>query len=196
MDEERLALECDLERPAATALFSDLAEALETDEPITLEDETVSLEVPPSLSLEFAVGEKDGTARLEAALEWPDADGESVRSVSAVDDEDDSPDQTGSEDPAPTESGDTDEAVGVEDPAASAMPLDSATGGAPSSAGKRTSRFEVYRDRAGEWRWRLVHWNGNIIADSGEGYASRYNAVRAVRGVMRAVPDARIEHLE
>jgi len=58
---------------------------------------------------------------------------------------------------------------------------------------ERTSRFEVYEDAAGEWRWRLVHWNGNIIADSGEGYASRFNAERAARGVMRNAPTATIQ---
>ncbi|MXV63649.1 DUF1508 domain-containing protein [Natronorubrum sp. JWXQ-INN-674] len=58
--------------------------------------------------------------------------------------------------------------------------------------GERTSRFEVYEDRAGQWRWRLVHWNGNIVADGGEGYASRSNARRAVRGVMRSAPTARL----
>ncbi|WP_049926782.1 amphi-Trp domain-containing protein [Halopiger goleimassiliensis] len=58
---------------------------------------------------------------------------------------------------------------------------------------ERTSRFEVYEDRAGEWRWRLVHWNGNIVADSGEGYTSKRNAKRAARGVMRAAPTARVE---
>jgi uncharacterized protein len=31
-------------------------------------------------------------------------------------------------------------------------------------------RFELYRDAAGEYRWRLRHENGNVIADSGEGY--------------------------
>jgi len=30
--------------------------------------------------------------------------------------------------------------------------------------------FELYQDRAGEYRWRLRHDNRNIIADSGEGY--------------------------
>ncbi|MFB6303871.1 MAG: HVO_2922 family protein [Haloferacaceae archaeon] len=40
--------------------------------------------------------------------------------------------------------------------------------------------FEVYRDQAGEYRWRLVHRNGNVLADGGEGYASRSNARRAV----------------
>jgi uncharacterized protein YegP (UPF0339 family) len=33
--------------------------------------------------------------------------------------------------------------------------------------------FQIYEDRVGDWRTRLVHDNGNIIADGGEGYASR-----------------------
>lgn len=32
------------------------------------------------------------------------------------------------------------------------------------------ARFELFLDRRDEWRWRLVHRNGNIIATSGEGY--------------------------
>lgn len=40
-------------------------------------------------------------------------------------------------------------------------------------------RFQFYEDRAGLWRWRLIAPNNRIIADSGEGYASRRNAVRA-----------------
>ena len=43
--------------------------------------------------------------------------------------------------------------------------------------------FELFEDNAGEWRWRLVHDNGNIIADSGEGYASKSNARRAMSGI-------------
>jgi uncharacterized protein YegP (UPF0339 family) len=31
-------------------------------------------------------------------------------------------------------------------------------------------RFELYRDAEGDYRWRLRHQNGNVIADSGEGY--------------------------
>ncbi|EMA41691.1 amphi-Trp domain-containing protein [Halobiforma nitratireducens] len=58
--------------------------------------------------------------------------------------------------------------------------------------GRRRSRFEVYQDQAGEWRWRLVHWNGNIVADSGEGYASRSNAERAVRSVIRTASTAAV----
>jgi uncharacterized protein YegP (UPF0339 family) len=43
--------------------------------------------------------------------------------------------------------------------------------------------FEIYEDSAGEWRWRLVHDNGNVVADSGEGYASKGNVKRATAGV-------------
>ncbi|SEH52638.1 Uncharacterized conserved protein YegP, UPF0339 family [Halopenitus malekzadehii] len=50
--------------------------------------------------------------------------------------------------------------------------------------------FEIYEDAAGEWRWRLRHRNGNILADSGEGYASRAGAVSAVESVKRDAPDA------
>jgi uncharacterized protein YegP (UPF0339 family) len=50
--------------------------------------------------------------------------------------------------------------------------------------------FEVYEDEAGEHRWRLVHENGNILADSGEGYASDRNVRRAIESVKERVPPA------
>ena len=53
--------------------------------------------------------------------------------------------------------------------------------------------FELYRDRAGEYRWRLRHQNGNIIADSGEGYSSRANAENGVQSVKENSPSAPIE---
>jgi uncharacterized protein YegP (UPF0339 family) len=52
--------------------------------------------------------------------------------------------------------------------------------------------FEVYEDRAGEYRWRLVHRNGRILADSGEGYASRSNARRAVDTVVETAAAAAV----
>ena len=56
--------------------------------------------------------------------------------------------------------------------------------------------FEVYEDRAGEWRWRLVHDNGNIIADSGEGYASRQKCEQGLESVRRNAPDADVVDVE
>lgn len=57
------------------------------------------------------------------------------------------------------------------------------------------SGFEVYEDDGGEWRWRLRHRNGNILADSGEGYASRSAAEDGIDSVKRNGPGAEHEEL-
>lgn len=41
-------------------------------------------------------------------------------------------------------------------------------------------RFELHKDHAGEWRWRLRATNGNVVADSGEGYRRREDAERGI----------------
>jgi hypothetical protein len=56
--------------------------------------------------------------------------------------------------------------------------------------------FELYEDRGGKYRWRLVHDNGNIIADSGEGYATRQKARQGIESVRANAPDAPLESLE
>ena len=50
--------------------------------------------------------------------------------------------------------------------------------------------FELFVDRAGEHRWRLVHDNGNVIADSGEGYASRQKAQQGLESGKENAPGA------
>ena len=42
--------------------------------------------------------------------------------------------------------------------------------------------FEVYADAAGKYRWRLKGGNGQIVASSGESFASKSNAERAAEG--------------
>lgn len=42
-------------------------------------------------------------------------------------------------------------------------------------------RLTIYRDRKREWRWRLKHKNGCIMADSGEGYTRKPDAMRAAK---------------
>lgn len=34
-------------------------------------------------------------------------------------------------------------------------------------------KYEIYRDRKSEWRWRFKAGNGNIIATASEGYLSK-----------------------
>ena len=48
---------------------------------------------------------------------------------------------------------------------------------------KPVGRFEIYRDKAGEFRWRLRRPDGAIVADSGEGYADRAKCEEDVRWV-------------
>ncbi|GAB7012893.1 hypothetical protein JCM18549_11640 [Halolamina salina] len=53
--------------------------------------------------------------------------------------------------------------------------------------------FELYEDDAGQYRWRLRHDNGNIVADSGEGYASKQKARQGIESVKDNAVDADIE---
>jgi len=53
--------------------------------------------------------------------------------------------------------------------------------------------FELYRDKGGQWRWRLLHENGNVLADSGQGYSSRFAARKGSESVRNNIGDADIE---
>ncbi len=55
--------------------------------------------------------------------------------------------------------------------------------------------FEVYEDAAEEWRWRLRHRNGNVIADGSEGYASRQKADQGLDSVKTNAPGAHVVDL-
>ena len=56
-------------------------------------------------------------------------------------------------------------------------------------------KFELYKDEADEWRWRLKHSNGNIMADSGEGYTRKANARSAIETIREEVGDAEVEEV-
>lgn len=53
-----------------------------------------------------------------------------------------------------------------------------------------TPHFELYKDRANEYRWRMVASNGRIVADSGEGYSSKSGARKAIENVQSDAADA------
>lgn len=46
-------------------------------------------------------------------------------------------------------------------------------------------RFQLYKDTAGEWRWRLKAGNNETIA-SGEGYVNRQDCVHAINLIKEA----------
>ncbi|WP_455449824.1 amphi-Trp domain-containing protein [Natrinema thermotolerans] len=211
--DDEFELERAHDRTELAAVFREFATAFESGRPVRLNGEgrSVRVAVPERVVAAFEAGlgvDEPQVGELEIELEWDDPTGSSVRIT-------DRPADGGAA------SGDRDEtsAAADVDPAAAVMPLEGLAGdGSTGDSGTdetpvtaegddtaetdetsetgRTSRFEVYEDRGGEWRWRLVHWNGNIVADSGEGYASRSNAERAARSVMRIAPNATIERLE
>lgn len=57
-------------------------------------------------------------------------------------------------------------------------------------------KFQIYKDKAGEWRWRLLASNGNIVADSGEGYQQKAACETAVRNIKVAGSAASVEVLD
>lgn len=75
-------------------------------------------------------------------------------------------------------------------------PIDPDQDGIPTAAtgdvetAESRGQFQLYVDRADKWRWRLVHRNGNVIAASGQGYASRQKAEQGMHSVMRNAPGA------
>ena len=58
----------------------------------------------------------------------------------------------------------------------------------PSSA-----TFELYEDTAEEFRWRLRHDNGQLIAEPGQGYTTKENAVNGIESVKRNAARAPVE---
>src|SRR3954471_23228964 len=61
---------------------------------------------------------------------------------------------------------------------------------------KSAATFEVYKDKAGEFRWRLKAGNGQNIASSGEGYAEKRSCLSAIESVKRNAPAAKIEEID
>lgn len=50
--------------------------------------------------------------------------------------------------------------------------------------------FEVYQDKAGEWRWRFRAANGKTLADGAEGYLERNKAELAVDRLLDTMAEA------
>ena len=56
-------------------------------------------------------------------------------------------------------------------------------------------KFELYEDKAGEFRFRLKARNGEIIATS-EGYKSKASCLNGIESVKKNAPDAAVEKAE
>jgi uncharacterized protein YegP (UPF0339 family) len=59
--------------------------------------------------------------------------------------------------------------------------------------GDETGKFEVYRDSAGEYRWRLKAGNGAVIATPGQGYKEKADAEHGIELMRKAGSDAKLK---
>lgn len=57
------------------------------------------------------------------------------------------------------------------------------------------AEFEVYKDNAGEYRWRLQANNNEVVADSNEGYGSKDSCLHGIEVVRQIVGGAPINDL-
>lgn len=71
--------------------------------------------------------------------------------------------------------------------------LEDQTVAAPAAAAN--PKFEVYTDKAGEFRFRLKARNGEIIAVS-EGYTAKASCLNGVESVRKNAADAQVEKLD
>ena len=62
-------------------------------------------------------------------------------------------------------------------------------------AQEKHPKFEVYRDKAGEFRFRLKATNGQIIA-VGEGYTAKASCLNGIESVKKNAPSAQIVDAE
>jgi len=53
------------------------------------------------------------------------------------------------------------------------------------------AKFELYKDKKGEYRWKLVASNGQTIA-VGEGYTTKESAKNGIESVKKNAPTAAI----
>ncbi len=53
-------------------------------------------------------------------------------------------------------------------------------------------KFEIYKDKKGEYRWKLLAGNNQIIA-TGEGYSSKDGCKKGIESVKKNAPKAKID---
>ncbi|WP_049927662.1 DUF1508 domain-containing protein [Halopiger goleimassiliensis] len=56
--------------------------------------------------------------------------------------------------------------------------------------------FQVYEADDGEWRWRLIDEDGNVLADSGEEHTTRSEAAEAMMTLKEEAPEAELLEIE
>jgi len=56
------------------------------------------------------------------------------------------------------------------------------------------AKFELYKDKKGEYRWKLIATNGQVIA-VGEGYTTKESARNGIASVKKNAPAAAVNEI-
>ena len=75
------------------------------------------------------------------------------------------------------------------------LPVSAASAAADADK-KAPATFEIYKDKAGEFRWRLRMQNTKVIATSGEGYKEKESCMKAIESVKHVAADAPVKEVE
>ena len=55
------------------------------------------------------------------------------------------------------------------------------------------AKFELYKDKSGEFRFRLKAGNGEVIATSSEGYSSKAAALNGIESIQKNAAEAKVD---
>ncbi|EMA57077.1 HVO_2922 family protein [Halorubrum lipolyticum] len=198
-------------RQALATYFRRIARALGRGEPVPVDDAgTVTIDPAAEQEVEIELERQDGTVHFEVEMEWPEAEGEidedAAASKGTFELYADSADEWrwrlvhdngniiadgggGYSDKRDAESG----IESVQRNAPGAHVIDASREEEAPDEGGSKAVFELFRDKADEHRWRLRHDNDNVIADSGQGYASKQKAKQGLNSVKANAPGAAVE---
>jgi amphi-Trp domain-containing protein len=215
MDEETLHEErTPRKRRRIASFFRRLADGLARGEKVGVDgDQSVAVAVPAESEMEVAVEREEGDVSLDIELEWTENEGAVETDVVASKArfemyEDNAGDHRwrlvhrngniiadGGEGYASKQKV-TEGIESVKRNAPGAYVIDQSEDGTVPDEGGSKATFELFEDSAGDWRWRLRHDNGNIIADGGQGYASKQKAKQGLYSVQKNTPGAPVEDAE
>ncbi|WP_418285651.1 HVO_2922 family protein [Halorubrum sp. DTA46] len=201
-------------RQALATYFRRISKALGRGEPVPVDDAgTVTVDPGPEPEFDVELDRSDGTVRLELELEFDDDEGavdtDAAASKATFELYADSAEKwrwrlrhdngniIGDGGEGYTDKRDAVNGIeSVQRNAPGAHVVDASRDETLPEDGGSEATFELFRDSADEHRWRLIHDNGNIIADGGQGYASKQKAKQGLNSVKSNAPGAVIEELE
>ncbi len=202
-------------RQAIATYFRRISDALRRGEPVPA-DETGTVAVDPGAEPDLAVDVErndDGTVSMAVEMEWPEEEGtvdtDALTSKATFRIYEDAEGKwrwrlvhrngniisDGSEGYASKQKAKQGlESVKKNVPGAHV--IDESKDEEPPEEGGSDATAELFADAEGKWRWRLVHDNGNIIADGSQGYSSKQKAKQGLNSVKANAPGAPVEDVD